>query len=100
MSIDKKDVEHIAKLARIESTDAEKEKFGNDLSGVLDFVGKLNEVNTDAVEPLSGGTELHNVMREDIVNQQPTTNNQQRIAGLVKAAPEYEQGFVKVKKVF
>ncbi len=97
MSITKKDVEHIAKLARIELTDAEKEKFEKDLSGILDFINKLNEVDTENILPLAGGTELKNVMRED-VREMP--HDPIEAAKLVRAAPEHEGGFVKVKKVF
>lgn len=97
MSITKTEVEHIAQLARIELTEAEKEKFGNDLSGILDFVNKLNEADTERVLPLAGGAELKNVMREDVREIQ---HDPIEAAKLVKAAPEHENGFVKVKKVF
>ncbi len=95
--IDKEILRHLAQLARIELTDAEKEKFGNNLSGILDFINKLNEVNTDNVLPMAGGTELKDVMREDT---QEIPHDPIEAAKLVKAAPEHEQGFVKVKKVF
>lgn len=97
MSITKKEVEHIARLARIELTDAEIAKYENDLSGILDFVNKLNEADTEHVAPLAGGTELKNVMREDVFEIQ---HDSIEAAMLVKAAPEHENGFVKVKKVF
>lgn len=97
MSITKKEVEHIARLARIELTETEKEKFGNDLSGILNFVNKLNEADTENVLPLAGGAELKNVMRNDA---QDAPHNPIETAKLVKTSPEHENGFVKVKKVF
>lgn len=97
MSITKKEVEHIARLARIELTEVEKEKFGNDLSGILDFVNKLNEADTENVAPLAGGAELKNVMRKDA---REAGHDPIEAAKLVKAAPQHENGFVKVKKIF
>ena len=95
--ITQKDVEHIAHLARIELTDEEKQKFGHDLSAVLAFVGKLNEVDTEGVEPMTGGTMLENVMRED---EQIDDVLEGKSALLLDAAPEKKEGWVKVKSVF
>lgn len=102
MSITKKEVEHIAKLARVEVTDTEVEKYEKELSAVLGFVDKLSEVDTADIQPLTGGTELVNVVRDDIDNLQLTADNLrlELAAELVMAAPEHEDGFVKVKKVF
>ena len=102
MSITKKDVEHILKLARIELTESELVKYEKELSAVLEFVEKLNKVDTENVKPLTGGTDLMGVTREDEINQQLTTDNKQPelAAKLVKAAPEYKDGWIKVKAVF
>jgi len=102
MSITKKDVQHISKLARIELTPAEEEKIEKELSAVLGFVEKLNEVNTENVEPLTGGTDLVNSMRKDEILESVFTHEEklERAAKLVKAAPEHKDGFVKVKAVF
>ncbi len=58
-------VEHIAKLARIELTDQEKEKFTSELSSILDYFGKLNQIDTSKVEPINQITGLKNVVRKD-----------------------------------
>lgn len=104
MPITKKEVEHIAKLARVELTDTEVAKYEKELSAVLGFVDKLSEVDTENIAPLTGGTDLVNVMREDVrtaANSETNSREQLELAAeLVKAAPEYEGGFVKVKKVF
>lgn len=97
MSITKKDVQHIAKLARIELTPEEEIKFEKELSAILGFVDKLNEVNTENVEPMTGGTMLENVMREDV---QFDKDLQGKEAALLDAVPEKERGYVKVKAVF
>lgn len=96
MSLEK-DVEYIARLARIELTQAEREKFGPELSAILDFVAKLEEVDTSGVGPFTGGTELENVMREDVVRE---AGSWKPGADLVEAAPRKREGYVEVKAVF
>lgn len=97
MAITRKDVEHIARLARIRLGEAEEAKFEKELSGILEFVAKLNEVDTSQVEPLTGGTELTSVMRDDEArNQESGVQNRE----LVEAAPKHEGGYVEVKAVF
>jgi aspartyl-tRNA(Asn)/glutamyl-tRNA(Gln) amidotransferase subunit C len=100
--ITKKEVEHIAKLARVELTDAEVEKYEKELSAVLGFVDKLAKVDTTNIEPLTGGTELANVMRDDTVNKELgiTNNGIETAAELVGAAPLHKNGYIKVPKVF
>ena len=95
--ISRKDVQHIARLARIELAPDEEEKFEQELSAILDFVAKLNEVDTSHVEPLAGGTELENVMREDVVLEAECWKPG---ADLVEAAPRKREGYVEVKAVF
>ena len=95
MSISRKDVEHIANLARIELTEEEKEKMEKELSVILDFVGKLNEADTSRIEPMTGGTELANITRQD-KKEKPLGDAE----SLVGASPMKEKGFVKVRAVF
>lgn len=95
--ITRKDVEHIASLARIDLTDAEKSMFETELSAILAFVEKLNELNTDEVEPVNGGTLLENVMRTD---EQEDAYMEKKSAQLIGAAPETERNLIKVKSVF
>jgi len=95
--ISKNDVQEIAKLARIELTQDEERKFGKDLSGILDFVAKLNEVDTARVVPLAGGTNLANVMRED-VDVSPIAGERGR--ELLKHASKERDGLLEVKAVF
>ncbi len=66
MKISSKEIEHIAMLARLELTAEEKEMFGSQLSNILDYMEKLNELNTIDIEPTSHVLSLVNVMREDI----------------------------------
>lgn len=97
MSITQKDVEHIADLARIELNAEEKKMFEAELSGILTFVETLNQLDTSKVEPLTGGTMLNNVMRDD---GQIDRYMEESPAELVEAAPDTNNRFIKVKSVF
>ena len=93
-----KEIEHIAKLARINLKDDEKERLKKDLSSVLDYIAKLNEVDTDSVEPLYQTTGLVNAERSDETrNEFPTTEKLDKL--LVGQAPHKHNRFVKVKPV-
>ncbi len=92
-----KDVEHIAHLARIELTPEEKQKYGRELSKILEFVEKLNRVDTSVVQPLAGGTLLENITRED---EEADKTIEGKSAKLLEAAPDRKDGYVKVKSVF
>jgi aspartyl-tRNA(Asn)/glutamyl-tRNA(Gln) amidotransferase subunit C len=63
--IERKDVEHVARLARLALTDAELERMREQLNGILSYIEKLNELDTDGVEPTSHAVPMLNVMRED-----------------------------------
>ena len=85
-----KDVEHVAKLARLELTEDEKELYTKQLGDVLKYVDQMNEVDTSNVKPM---TQVVNVMREDKVVYEQTKEE------LMANAPEEEDGFFKVPKI-
>ncbi|MFA6295946.1 MAG: Asp-tRNA(Asn)/Glu-tRNA(Gln) amidotransferase subunit GatC [Patescibacteria group bacterium] len=91
--ITKSEVEKVAKLARIKITEQEKEKFAKQLTGILDYVNQLSEVNTDNVKPTAQVTELKNVMRPDEIK------SFENPAELVESAPESRDRQVKVKSI-
>ena len=62
------DVDHIAKLARLDLTDAEKEKYQGTLASILDYVNKLDDLDLDDVPPTAHAVAQQNVMRDDVVN--------------------------------
>jgi aspartyl-tRNA(Asn)/glutamyl-tRNA(Gln) amidotransferase subunit C len=68
------DLEHIAKLARIELTDAEKDTFLPQLESVIEYFDILNQVNTDGVEPTYQVNNLYNVLRTDEVTKSLPVN--------------------------
>lgn len=95
--IDIENVEHIARLARIDLAEDEKKVLREKLSAILAFVEKLNEADTQNVKPLTGGTELLNSMRED---EQIDMNLEGHQASILAQVPEKREEWVKVKAVF
>ena len=93
MKLTKEEVLHIAKLSRLTLTDEQVERFSNQMSGVLEYVGQLNEVDTDNVEETSQVTGLENVYRDDEVKQFDKQKD------LVAQAPASEDNQVKVPNV-
>ena len=64
--IDIKTVDEVAHLARLEFTDEAKAEIANDMNRMLTFIDKLNELDTEGIEPLIYMTDEFNVMRDDI----------------------------------
>jgi len=87
-------VKHVAELARIGLDEKETERFKDQLSAILDFVGKLQEIDTSKTQPLSQTTGLKNVFREDLVK--PSLPQEKVLLN----APEKYNGYFKVKPVF
>lgn len=95
MSLSKNEIQHIAKLARLELTDEELEKYGGQLSAILDYIDQLKEVEVKGVLPTAQVTGLENVWREDKVKNW----DKEEIELALKDAPEREERFIKVKRV-
>ena len=66
MSVTKKDVEHVATLARLLFTEEEKERLTHQLNEILRYMEQLNELDTSSIEPLAHVIALSNAFREDI----------------------------------
>jgi aspartyl-tRNA(Asn)/glutamyl-tRNA(Gln) amidotransferase subunit C len=64
--IDREQVLHVARLARLRLTDEEVGRMGEELSTILDHIEKLNELDLDGVQPTSHVVEVENVLREDV----------------------------------
>lgn len=88
-----KDVEHVAKLARLELTAEEKDLFAKQLSKIIDAFDELSSVNTEGVEPLSHALPIPNAFREDEVVTPPGHES------LLKNAPDRQDVFFKVPKI-
>lgn len=65
--IDENQVRHVAKLSRLDLSEEQVAQFSGQLSEVLEYIEKLNELDTDGVEPLAHCLPLHNVFRDDTV---------------------------------
>lgn len=93
MPVSLKDVEHIARLARLEFSDEEKAALVHQLNEILKYVEQLNSVDTEHVEPLSHVGEMKNRLREDKVRPGLSTDE------ALQNAPAKTDKFFKVPKV-
>ena len=93
MKVNNKLVEHLAHLSRLDFDDDSKEKMKFDFEKMLDFVAKLEEVDTDNVEPLSYMSSELNVLREDKVEQVLTQEQ------ALKNAPVNDTDYIRISKV-
>jgi aspartyl-tRNA(Asn)/glutamyl-tRNA(Gln) amidotransferase subunit C len=98
MAITKKDVEHVARLARLALTEEEKERYTAQLGQILGYVEKLSELNTKDIAPTSHVLPLANVWREDKV-EPSTALTLGAPEDILANAPEREGSLFKVKKI-
>lgn len=94
--ISKKEIKHIAKLARLGLSEKEMGKMEKELSSILEYFEKLKEVDVSKVEPTFHSVPIENVMREDKVNEKSKTQSTK----LLYLAPETKDGYLKVKSIF
>lgn len=93
MKLSLAEVEHIAELAKLELTDEEKATFQEQLSAILEYVDRLNRVDTSAIPPTPTVLPLRNVMRQDVVK--PSLSTEDALAN----APEVAEGCFQVKVI-
>ena len=91
--IDREQVRKVAKLARLDLTEAEIEEFTGQLGAILEYVEKMNELDTAAVEPLAHCLPIHNAFRADEVHA--SLGTEQTLAN----APQRDGPFFKVPKI-
>ena len=77
--ISTEEVKHVAKLARLELTDEEVNKYSQQLGSILEYVEQMNEVDTTGIEPMPHAIPVYNVMREDVVKYEQTKEYQRLI---------------------
>jgi aspartyl-tRNA(Asn)/glutamyl-tRNA(Gln) amidotransferase subunit C len=85
-------IEYVGILAKLELTDEEKEQAKKDMGSMLDYIDKLNELDTSGVEPMSHVFPVHNVFREDVVVNGDDRDN------ILANAPAAKDGSFKVPK--
>ena len=91
--IDEAQVRKVAKLSRLDLTEAEVEEFTGQLSAILEYMEKMNELDTSGVEPLAHCLPLSNVFREDCVKESLGTEK------ALSNAPQRDGEFFKVPKI-
>ncbi|MCX8069928.1 MAG: Asp-tRNA(Asn)/Glu-tRNA(Gln) amidotransferase subunit GatC [Thermodesulfovibrionales bacterium] len=93
MNITDNETRHIAHLSRLEFSEEEIKLMGLQLNKILEFINKLNEIDTKDVEPTSHILELHNVFREDEIVESIGTD----VA--LSNAPDRNDSFFRVPKI-
>lgn len=93
MSLDKATVRRIAHLARIEVPDGDLEPLAKELQGIMNWIEQLKEVNTDAVAPMTGGTDMKLAWRADTVTDGAQPDK------VLSNAPDKHDSFFSVPKV-
>lgn len=93
MTIDEKTVDEVAHLARLELSGEEKQGMIKDMNKILDFMDKLNEIDTTGVGPLVYMTDNVNSFREDVVKQEITHEE------ALMNAPKHDENYFLVAKV-
>jgi aspartyl-tRNA(Asn)/glutamyl-tRNA(Gln) amidotransferase subunit C len=93
MTIDLKTIKHISKLSRISVDDKKADKLAGDLNSIFNFIEKLNELNTDKVEPLTSVAETSLKLRNDEVKSENIRDQ------ILKNSPEENEDFFVVPRV-
>ncbi len=94
MTLTQQEVEHIAKLARLELSEEQKELYREQLSAILDYVAKLRELDTRDVPPTAGGGLPQMLLRTDEAHPSLATD------ALLSNAPKAEEEQFKIPPVF
>jgi aspartyl-tRNA(Asn)/glutamyl-tRNA(Gln) amidotransferase subunit C len=93
MTIDLKTIKHISKLSRISVDDEKAKKLAGDLNSIFKFIEKLNELNTDNVEPLTTIAETTLKLRKDEVKSKDLRDK------ILKNSPDENEDFFVVPRV-
>lgn len=93
MKISKKEVEHVALLARLKLTEEEVYQYTEQLNSILEYAEMLQKLDTSTVKPTAHAVELFNVLRTDEVK--PSMSQQEALSN----APEAEDGYFRVPRI-
>jgi len=93
LKVTKADVDHVAMLARLEFREDEKAEMARQLSRIVEYVEKLNELDTEDVSPTAHAVPLRNVLRED--GARPSLDPEDAL----RNAPDREGAFFKVPRI-
>lgn len=87
-------IDYVGILAKLELSGEEKKQAKKDMANMLNYIDKLNELDTEGVEPMSHVFPVNNVFREDVVMNGDDRDN------ILKNAPEEKDGMFNVPKTF
>lgn len=93
MGVSRKDVQYVAELARLEFKSEEIDRFTQDLNNVLDYVNKLDELDTENVEPLANPVHIENALRDDELEESLDKEE------VLMNAPDKLHGYFKVPRI-
>ena len=93
MSVSKKDVEYVAELSRLNFSEKEKESLVGDLNQILNYMDKLNELNTDNVDIIVNPYYIENKFREDEVQES------MNLKSVIENAPQNLEEYIVVPKI-
>ena len=88
-----KDIEYVARLAKLKLSDEEKERLVSQMGDIVEFANNINKLNTDGVEPTNHILKVQNVFREDEVKESYSRDE------ILKNAPKKEAGCLVVPSV-
>ncbi len=95
MALTREEVQHIAELAKLMLTDEEIDRLARQLSDILDYAARLNELDTAAIPPTASVIPNQNVMRDDVVG--PSLTREQVLANAPDTDPDRE--FFRVRAI-
>lgn len=94
MQITDETIDYVGILAKLELSDEEKADAKKDMTNMLDYISKLNELDTEGVEAMSHTFPVNNIFREDVVSNGDMRDD------ILKNAPEEKDGCYVVPKTF
>ncbi len=97
--INKNTLKQLAELARIKLTTKEGDEQLKDLKNILKHFEELEEVDTDGVAPMNGGTLLKNAFRDDSINLEKKSQFVDDTGRIIEGFPETDKGYLKVPKI-
>jgi len=98
--IDKQLLKHLLELSRLDVPQKDRPRLLKDLSAILDYFEQLKEVRVEGAEPMSGGTLLTTVMRQDEIDIELKKKESGETGRVIEAFPEKKGTFLKVPPVF
>jgi len=98
--ITREEIEYLAKLARIDVAEEEKDKIQKDIGNILEYVKKLEEVDVSQVLPTAHALDILNSVRDDSPVPESSSEKVHERRDILESFPEEENGYLKIKEIF